>query len=109
MRYSVNTKEKKIKKTMIIKEHPTSLFEYIVTDIFESNSQQFFFADQYSKMPFIKTMKNCIKYLKAIFAVHGTPKCFYTDNTMSFVLNEFHNFATEWEFMHITSSARYPQ
>ena len=76
--------------------------------------QQFLLvADQYCKMPFIKTMKtvtcaNCIEYFKAIFAVHGIPEQLYTNNAGYFVSNEFHNFTNEWEFTHITSSPRYP-
>lgn len=96
---------------MIIKKHPTRPFQYIVADIFDVNSQQFLLViDQYSKMLFIKTMKNiiswnCIEYFKAIFVAHGTPQRLYTDNAIYFVSNEFHNFATKWEF---TSSPIYP-
>lgn len=52
-------------------------FQYIAADIFDFNNQPFpLIADQYSKMPFVKTLKsttslNCIEYFKAIFAVHG--------------------------------------
>ena len=100
---------------MIIKEHSTRPFQNIAGDIFEFNGQQILlFADQYSKMPFVKTMKSvtsksCIEYLKAIFAVHGIPERLYTDNAKYFVSNVFHNFVMEWEFTHITSSPRYPQ
>lgn len=93
---------------MIIKEPATRLFQYVAIDNFDFNNQQFLLiADQYSKMAFIKTLKNttslnCIEYFKAIFAVHSIPERLYTDNARSFVSNEFHNFATEWEFTHIT-------
>ena len=65
-------------------------------------------------MPFVKTMNSvtstsCIEYLKSIFAVHGIPERLFTDNAKYFVSNEFHNFAIEWEFTHITSNPRYPQ
>ena len=106
---------KNTKETMIIKEHSTRPFQNIAADIFEFNGQQILLvADQYSKMPFVKTMKSvmntsCIEYLKAICAVHGIPERLYTDNAKYFVSNEFHNFAIEWEFTHITSSPRYPQ
>lgn len=64
-------------------------------------------------MSFIKTMKtvtsaNCIEYFKAIFAIHGIPERLYTDNARYYMSSEFHNFATEWELTHITSSPRYP-
>ena len=100
------------KETMIIKEHSTRPFQNIAADIFEFNGQQILLvADQYSKMPFVKTMKSvtstsCIEYLKAIFAVHGIPERLYTDNAKYFVSNEFHNFAIGWEFTHITSRPR---
>ena len=57
----------------------------------------------------IVTSANCIKYFKAIFAVHGIPKWLYNNNARYFVSNEFHNFTTKWEFTHITSSPRCPQ
>ena len=90
---------KNTKETMIIKEHSTRPFQNIAANILEFNGQQILLvADQYSKMPFVKTMKSvistsCIEYLKAIFAVHGIPECLYTDNAKCFVSNEFHNFA----------------
>ena len=99
---------------MLIKKQGSRLFQNIAADIFEFNCQQFsLVADQYSKMLFIKTMKtvtsaNCIEYFKVIFAVHGIPERLYTDNARYFVLNEFHIFTTEWEFMHITSNLIYP-
>ena len=106
---------KNTKETMIIKEHSTRPFQNIAADIFEFNGQQILLvADQYSKMSFGKTMKSvtstsCVEYLKAIFAVHGIPERRYTDNAKYFISNEFHNFAIEWEFTHVTSSPRYPQ
>ena len=100
---------KNTKETMIIKEHSTRPFQNIAADIFEYNGQQILLvADQYSKMKSV-TSASCIEYLKAISAVHGIPERLYTDNAKYFVSNEFHNFAIEWEFTHITSSPRYPQ
>ena len=102
---------KNTKEIMVIKEHATRPFQNITTDIFEFNCQQFLLvADQYSKMPFIQTMKTVtstsrIEYFKAIFAVHGLPERLYTDNARCFASNEFHNFTTEREFMHITSNS----
>ena len=92
---------KNTKETMIIKEHTTRPFQNIAADILEFNGQQILLvADQYSKMPFVKTMKSvtstsCIDYLKAIFAVHGIPERLYTDNAKYFISNEFHNFTME--------------
>ena len=101
---------------MLIKEQVTRPFQNIgPADIFKFNCQQFLLvADQFSRMPFIQTMKtvtsaNCIEYFKVIFAVHGIPERLYTYNARYFVSNEFHNFTTKWEFTHITSTPRYAQ
>ena len=106
---------KNSKETILIKEQATRSFQNIAADIFEFNCQQFLLvADQYSKMLFIKTTKtvtsaNCIGYFKAILAVHVIPERLFTYNARYFVSNKFHNFTTEWEFTHITSSPRYSQ
>ena len=65
-------------------------------------------------MPLMKIMKtvtspNSIEYFKANCAVYGILEGLYTDNVRYFVSNEFHNFTTDWKFMHITSSPRYSQ
>ena len=50
-----------------------------------------------------------IQFLKEQFSRHGIPDCLVTDNGSQIVSQEFIQFATDWEFKHVTSSPRYPK
>ncbi|KAI4879138.1 hypothetical protein NFI96_009333 [Prochilodus magdalenae] len=50
-----------------------------------------------------------IAKLKRHFSVHGIPYKLLTDNARQFTSKEFQDFATAWDFHHITSSPLYPQ
>lgn len=52
------------------------------------------------------TVINC---LKQHFARHGTPEVVVTDNGPQFKAVEFHQFACDWEFQHVTSSPYHSQ
>jgi transposase InsO family protein len=66
-------------------------------------------------MPFARHLKTTtvsntvVKYLNELFAVHGVPKKFYSDNGPQYSSRQFKVFADEWEFSHVTSSPKYPQ
>lgn len=55
------------------------------------------------------TSRTVILILKRQFARHGIPDTLRTDNGPQFASAVFRNFATEWQFHHITSSPRYAQ
>lgn len=47
--------------------------------------------------------------LKRHFAVHGTLHTLISDNARQFTSQRFKDFATLWDFTHVTSSPEYPQ
>lgn len=47
--------------------------------------------------------------LKSIFARHGIPEVFISDNGPQYSSSLFATFSREYKFNHITSSPRYPQ
>ncbi|KAK9739152.1 hypothetical protein QE152_g9280 [Popillia japonica] len=55
-----------------------------------------------------KTATEVISKLKVIFATHGIPTIFVSDN-VPFNSLEFKNFAKDWDFDLITSNPKYPQ
>ena len=71
-------------------------------------------VDNYSDFVEIDLLKNTnssavIKFLKAQFSRHGIPEVLVTDNGPQFVSGEFSEFATQWEFQHVTSSPYHPK
>lgn len=50
-----------------------------------------------------------IQFLREQFSRHGIPDILVTDNVSQIVSQEFIQFATDWEFNHVTSSPRYPK
>ena len=76
--------------------------------------QQTLSADRYSKWVELNllenmTSKNVIKHLKSQFSRYGIPDQFYSDNQSTFVSTEFRNFAKEYGFDCVTSSATFSQ
>ena len=50
-----------------------------------------------------------VTHLKSIFARHGIPEVFISDNGPQYSSSLFTKFSREYKFNHITSSPRYPQ
>ncbi|KAL4127163.1 hypothetical protein QTP88_011361 [Uroleucon formosanum] len=106
---SENTKD-----PMICQEVPNLPFEKVACDILDYGKDTYLvLVDYYSgwlELNYLssKTSSHIIKILKVIFSIHGIPKQLVADN-MPFNSNEFHNFATDWEFAITTSSPRYPK
>nr|XP_034322535.1 uncharacterized protein K02A2.6-like [Crassostrea gigas] len=55
------------------------------------------------------TSAQTITCFKSLFVRHGIPTELFTDNGPQFSSYAFKKFATEWDFIHTTSSPRYPQ
>ena len=53
------------------------------------------------------TSSSVIQFLKEQYSRHCIPDCLVTDNGSQIVSQEFMQFATDWEFKHVTSSPRY--
>ena len=71
-------------------------------------------VDYYSKYPEIALLPSLssastISAFKSMFARHGIPMKVVSDNGPQFACASFRDFAKEWDFIHTTSSPRYPQ
>ena len=55
------------------------------------------------------TTAEVVSHLKSIFARHGIPVIFISDNGPQYASREFEEFAKEYEFRHVTSSPYFPQ
>lgn len=51
----------------------------------------------------------CVVHLKSIFARHGVPQIFFSDNATQYSSQEFKDFAAAYGFTHNTSSPRFAQ
>ena len=47
--------------------------------------------------------------LKTISSDNGSPEILITDNGLSFISEDFKQFAMEWSFVHKMSSPQYPK
>lgn len=50
-----------------------------------------------------------VNELKRHLSVHSVPKTVFSDNGTQFSSQTLHDFATTWDFCHVTSSPEYPQ
>ena len=101
-------KPKNQKKPMIMLPIPERAWQIISTDVFDCNNQQYLvLVDSYSGWFEINVLKETIvKILKKKFATHGVPQKLYSDNASYYMSSKLNNFASQWNFEHITSSPR---
>lgn len=103
------------KEPLIPHEIPPAPWHTLASDLFELDGHHYILlADAYSKMPFVRhlpkqTSSGVITFLKNIFSTQGVPTKLFTDNGPQYASREFADFASEWDFIHITSSPHYPQ
>ena len=94
---------------------PTRPFERMAADLCEFKGQHFLVTtDYFSRYIDIGYLPNIssasvINKLKNTFAHHGIPQTLISDNGRQFSSEEFKNFASEWNFTHVTSSPHFPQ
>ena len=50
-----------------------------------------------------------VSHTKSIFARHGISKLVISDNGSQFISSEYKDFSRKWDFIHDTSSPRYPK
>jgi len=55
------------------------------------------------------TSTTVITKLKRHFSVHGSPHLLISDNARQYTSQKFRDFATQWDFKHVTSSPEFPQ
>ena len=96
-------------------EIPVRPWNKVATDLFSLNGDNFIITvDYYSnfiEMECIKSTssQSVIQALKMTFGCHGIPESLVSDNGPAYASDEFHKFAVQWEFQHITTSPHYPQ
>ena len=94
---------------------PDYPWQRVASDIFEWNKQQYLLVvDYYPRFVEIAklstaTSHDVINHLKSIFARHGIPESFTSDNGPQYSDELFSKFANEYGFTHLTSSPYYPQ
>ena len=94
---------------------PTLPWEIIATDLFQWKGHTYLLiVDYFSRYIEIskltgETSAEVIRHMKSIFARHGIPQRVMSDNGPQFASSLFKEFATEYGFVHCTSSPRYPQ
>ena len=100
---------------MIATKLPDYPWQKVASDLFEFKGKTYLLVvDYYSRYIEVSTLlsttsQSTISSLKAIFSRHGIPEVLVTDNGPQYVSNEFLNFATSYDFLHVTSSPQYPQ
>ena len=100
-----------------LKPHNTPDYPWqtVATDLFMWEGQDFLITvDYYSKyfevqkLPSTKA-STIIAKLKSIFARHGSPETVISDNAAMYTCELFSDFAREWNFTHVTISAKHSQ
>lgn len=87
----------------------------VAADIFEWDGKHFqVLVDSYSSWYEIDLLKDItsttvLTKLKRHFSVHGSPHLLISDNARQYTSQKFRDFATQWDFKHVTSSPEFPQ
>ena len=103
------------KEPLQLQEVPSRPFEFVGTDLFDFNNNQYIvIVDSYSgyfdfEQLQDSTSKTVIKFLKKQFSTHGIPSQLLSDNASYYSSQEFKSFSKEWNFQHITSSPHFPR
>jgi len=96
-------------------EIPTRPWQKIASDLFTWNNKSYLvtvdYHSRYFELDELKQTSSAeiIRKLSVHFARHGIPEIVMSDNGPQFSSAEFANFAKTWDFLHTTSSPRYPQ
>lgn len=110
-----STKPHQQKEPLHLHPVPDLPWSTVATDIFEWHNQQYLvLVDSYSGWYEIDMLRDItaatvIAKLKRHFSVHGAPHTLMSDNGRQFTSQRFKDFASQWDFTHITSSPEYPQ
>ena len=94
---------------------PDYPWQRVGTDLFHLNGHNYILiVDYYSRYPEViklnsTTSGSVIKALKSVFSQHGIPETICSDNGPQYSAQEFAEFATAYNFSHVTSSPHFPQ
>ena len=110
-----STKPHQQKEPLKLHPVPDLPWSTVATDIFAWNGQQYLvLVDSYSgwfEIDLLRDMTSTtvIKKLKRHFSVHGSPHLLLSDNGTPYTSQRFKDFASTWDFVHVTSSPEFPQ
>ena len=103
------------KETLIPHQIPSSPWIKVGTDVFHlKNKHYLIIVDYHSKFFEVSLLPDMhsstvIKKTKEVFARHGIPKVVFNDNGPEFDSLEYKDFSKRWDFVHDTSSPKFPQ
>ena len=90
-------------------------WQHVATDLFQHGDTAYrivvdYFSRYSEVISLASTTSKCvIRVLKSIFARHGIPSKVASDNGPQYSSQVFTNFATAYNFAHVTSSPHFPQ
>jgi len=100
---------------MIATELPDYPWQKVATDLFHYKGVTYIaVVDYFLRYPEVQalestTSESIIKALKNVFSRHGIPEVVCSDNGPQYASSEFTDFATSYDFKHVTSSPHFPQ
>lgn len=103
------------KEPLISHQIPERPWQVVASDLFTWQGKDYLivvdYYSRYSELERLFSTKagSVITKLKTIFARHGIPEKFVSDNGPHYSSQEFKDFADTWDFVHTTSSLLYPQ
>ena len=108
-------KSPRAKRTTDVNIFPFTPMETLAADLFELEGKVYLIVvDYYSRWFEIRRLKDqssarVISVLKELFSTHGIPDIIVSDNGPQFSSDAFRLFTTEYDFVHVTSSPKYPR
>ena len=93
---------------------PTLPWQKVAADFLQLNNKTYLLVVKYfskyieATQLHTATSTQTIRFLRDIFARHGIPEEFVSDNGPQFASDEFASFARELQMRHVTSSPHYP-
>uniref|UniRef100_A0A1X7V5L8 Integrase catalytic domain-containing protein n=2 Tax=Amphimedon queenslandica TaxID=400682 RepID=A0A1X7V5L8_AMPQE len=111
----LTNKHRNTKEPLIPHYIPSRPWEKVGSDLFEFRGQHYLIlVDYYSNFIEVDrlrqtTSEQVIEICKSQFARHGIPNEFISDNGPQFSSHKFHQFSSQYQFKHKTSSPYHPQ
>ena len=103
------------KEPLLSTSFPSRTWERLAAEVFELEGKIYLIVvDYYSRWFEIRRLKDqssarIISVLKELFSTPGIPDIIESDNGPQFSSNTFCLFTTEYDFVHVTSSPKYPR
>lgn len=107
--------KRQVKEPMMTHKIPERPWSRVAMDLFSlAHKSYLVVVDYYSDFIEVDMLKDTtaatlVEHCKMHFSRHGTPDTVVSDNGPQFTSEEFSRFATDWEFMHTTSSPYHSQ